>query len=257
MQNNPPNQPQQASFQITQDQFASYIRNPQHNPVPANVKPERMAVYRELFFNNVESFLSTGFPVLHKILNHVQWLELTEDFFAHHQSQSPYFSEISEEFLDFLQNERNNPVDYPFLLELAHYEWIEMALSIALEHVPTFKEYPTDFLKQTVSISPVAWPLAYQYPVQQIAPDFLPTAPPSQPTYLIVYRDWDDEVRFIQITAVTFRLLQIIAENPEFTVEACLNQVADEVNHPNPEVIVAGGLDVLQKLFSKGIISVI
>lgn len=256
MQNNLPNQPQEGSFQFTQQQFAAYIRNPHHNPVPTNVKPERMAVYRELFFNNVESFLSSGFPVLRKILNDTQWLELTEDFFAHHQSQSPYFSEISEEFLDFLQNERNNPDDYPFLLELAHYEWVEMALSISQASPPPFVEYIEDFLSQKVLVSPLAWSLAYQYPVHEISPEFLPTEPPAQATYLIVYRGWDDEVHFIQISPITFRLLQIIEENPEFTVEACLKQLADEAKHPEPEVIVSGGLEILEKLFGKSIIAI-
>jgi hypothetical protein len=214
-----------------------------------------MAVYRELFFNNVESFLSTGFPVLRKILTDEQWLELAEDFFARHQNQSPYFSEISEEFLEFLQNERHNPADYPFLLELAHYEWVEMALSIALAQVPPLTEYIDDFLSQKVIISPLAWSLAYQYPVHQISPDFLPPEPPALATYLIVYRGWDDEVHFIQISPITFRLLQIIEENPEFSVAACLNQVAVEANHPQPEVIVSGGLEILQQLFNKSIIA--
>lgn len=253
MQDNLLNQP---GFRLTQQQFAAYIRNPHHNPVPANVKPERMAVYRALFFNNVESFLSTGFPVLRRILPDAQWQELAEDFFARHQNQSPYFSEISEEFLDFLQNERDDPADYPFLLELAHYEWVEMALSISQEHVPPLTEYIDDFLGQKVIVSPLAWPLAYQYPVHQISPDFLPITPPAaQPTYLIVYRGWDDEVHFIQISAITFRLLQIIDENPESTVAVCLKQVTAEANHPEPEAIVTCGLEILQQLFNKSIIA--
>lgn len=252
MQNNQPNPP---SFQRTQQQFAAYIRNPQQSPVPANVKPARMAVYRELFFNNVESFLSSGFPVLRKILTDAQWLELAEDFFSHHQNQTPYFSEIAEEFLEFLQKERHNAADYPFLLELAHYEWVEMALSISLACVPPFTEYIDNFLQQKMMLSPVAWSLAYRYPVHQISPAFLPMQPPAQPTYLIVYRGWDEDVHFIQISAITFRLLQIVEENPDFDVAACLNQVVAEAKHPQPERVIAGGLEILQQLFNKGIIT--
>jgi hypothetical protein len=245
------------SFQLTQTQFAAYIRNPRHSPLPSNVQPERMAMYRELFFNNVESFLSTGFPVLRKILTDAQWQELVEDFFSRHQSQSPYFSEISEEFLAFLQNERNNPADYPFLLELAHYEWVEMALSISTESVPPFTEYIDDFLGQKLMLSPLAWLLAYQYPVHEISPDFLPTQPPEQPTFLCVYRSWDDEVRFMQLAAMTFRLLQLIDETPELTVEAYLEKMMDEAKQIAPEVIVSNGLETLQKLFSKSIITIV
>lgn len=243
-------------FKAKQLEFASYIRNPQQHPAPADVKPERMAMYRELFFNNIDSFLSSGFPVLRKILNEQQWSELTHDFFAHHQNQTPYFSEIAEEFLDYLQNERQNSDDYPFLLELAHYEWIEMALSISQQQLPPFTEYIEDFLQQKLIISPLAWPLAYHYPVHQISPDFLPTEPPEQPTFLIVYRNWDDEVRFIQITALIFRLLQIITESPALTVESCLNQLLVEANSLTPEVLRTGGLQALQELFSKSIVVV-
>jgi uncharacterized protein len=253
MQNNLLNQP---SFQLTQQQFAAYLRYPHQNPIPANVKPQRMAMYRELFFNNVESFLSSGFPVLRKILTNEQWLELVEDFFSRHRNETPYFSEISEEFLDFLQNERNNPADYPFLLELAHYEWVEMALSISQANVPPFTEYIEDFLAQKIIISPLAWVLAYRYPVHEIHPDFLPTEPPAQATYLVVYRDWDDEVRFIQISPITFRLLQIIEEKPALTVEEYLDKMIDEAKHISPELIVSGGLNALQSLFNKSVISI-
>ena len=244
------------NFQRTQQQFASYIKNPRVNPAPADVRPERMAMYRELFFNNVESFLSTGFPVLRAILTDAQWLNLSEDFFATHQSQSPYFSEISEEFLEFLQSEPNNPDDYPFMLELAHYEWVEMALSISQEQLPPFMEYIDDFMAQKIFVSPLAWVLAYRYPVHEISPEFLPTEPPEQPTYLIVYRGSDDEVRFIQISAITFRLLQIIQEKPLLTVEDYLEQMIDEAKQISSEMIVAGGLDALQKMFGKSIIAI-
>ena len=119
-----------------------------------------------------------------------------------------------------------------------------------------FVEYIEDFISQKVLVSPLAWSLAYQYPVHEISPEFLPTEPPAQATYLIVYRGWDDEVHFIQISPITFRLLQIIEENPEFTVEACLKQLADEAKHPEPEVIVSGGLEILEKLFGKSIIAI-
>jgi len=42
------------SFQQHQAAFAAYIRNPENSPLPVGVKPERMAMYRELFFNNID-----------------------------------------------------------------------------------------------------------------------------------------------------------------------------------------------------------
>ena len=242
-------------FRSKQAEFAAYIRDPENNPVPADVKEQRMAMYRELFFNNIEGFLSGNFPVLRKILNDQQWLALAQDFFAKHPCQSPYFSQIPEEFLDYLQNERDNPDDLPFMLELAHYEWVEMALSIANDEIAASQQSLDNLTEQAVALSPLAWPLLYQYPVQKIGPAFLPLEAPAQPTCLIVYRNRNHDVNFIEITPITYRLLEIIQENENPLAADCLKQVARESNHPDPEIIIASGLQILKELAGKTIIT--
>jgi hypothetical protein len=241
-------------FRAKQTEFAGYIRDPINNPAPADVDPQRMAMYRELFFNNIDSFLSSNFPVLRKILNNGQWQALAQDFFARHRCQTPHFSEIAEEFLEYLQY-RDNADDYPFLLELAHYEWVEMALAIARAE-PQFGDstFIDDLLTQNIALSPLAWPLAYQYPVQRIAPDFLPLTAPEQPTYLIVYRDSDDQVHFMQSTPFSFRLLQLLEQNQPISGDSCLLKLVAEAQHPDPETLFGQGLKSLQDLAGKGII---
>ncbi|MDD5113130.1 MAG: putative DNA-binding domain-containing protein [Methylobacter sp.] len=240
-------------FKAKQQEFAAYIRNPHRNPAPADVPPERMAMYRQLFYNNIDSFLAANFPVLRKLLSDSQWTELTEDFFAKHTNQSPYFSEIPEEFLAYLENERQHPDDFPFMLELAHYEWVEMALSIAKDEL-TSVQSPDNLLQANIKLSPLAWSLAYQYPVHKIAPGFLPEQPPAQPTFLVVYRDPADDVNFIEITPMTYRLLEIIEQSEGIQTETALKQVAEELRHPNPELIISGGLQILRELMDKSVI---
>ena len=254
MKNRPLNIGTGIDFKSKQLEFAAYIRDPENNPLPADVNGQRMAMYRELFFNNIEGFLSGNFPVLRKILNDQQWLALAQDFYAKHPCQSPHFSQIPEEFLDYLQNERDSSEDFPFMLELAHYEWVEMALSIAKDELADYHPNPENLLNQVVALSPLAWSLAYQYPVHKIAPAFLPLEAPEQPTFLIVYRNREDDVNFIEITPITYRLLEIIQEQEQPVIDACLKQVAKESNHPDPELIVAGGLQILKDLAEKTII---
>jgi hypothetical protein len=245
----------QVDFKSRQDEFVAYIRDPENNPVPADVKEQRMVMYRELFFNNIEGFLSGNFPVLRTILNDRQWFALAQDFFAKHPCKSPHFSQIPEEFLDYLQNERDSSEDLPFMLELAHYEWVEMALAIARENVVASEQDVDNLLNRKIALSPLAWPLAYQYPVHKIAPAFLPLEAPEQATFLIVYRNSEDDVNFIEITPITYRLLEIIQEHERPLAEDCLRQVARESNHPDPERIIAGGLQILKELAEKTIIT--
>ncbi len=242
-------------FKAKQIEFSAYIRDPFNNPRPADVKQQRMETYRELFFNNIDSFLSSNFPVIRTILDDQQWFELSQDFFANHPCTTPYFSEIPEEFLDYLQNERQNPNDYPFLLELAHYEWVEMALSIAKEEtIANTDEFLSNLSEKTISLSALAWPLVYKYPVQQISPSYLPKTAPEQPSYLLVYRAISDEVNFIQIPPITFRLLQILQDNEPLSCENCLKQIVQESAHPEPEKIFKSALQTLEDLAKKNII---
>ena len=246
------------NFQQIQYDFAAHIRDPGHNPAPPGLKPERVAMYRELFFNNMMNFIGSGFPVLKELLDEAHWLELLQDFFANHRSTTPYFSEFSEEFLAFLSNERTGHLeDPPFLMELAHYEWVELALSIAEGEAPLASpELEENPLQCSISLSEVAWPLAYRYPVQRISRDYQPWETPAEPTCLVVYRNREDEVRFMEVNPPTFRLLQLLQTQGATPAKECLLQIAQELGVTDPEPILAYGADILRDLGQRGVVGV-
>lgn len=237
-------------FKAKQAEFSAYIRNPVTAPCPNDVPARRMQMYRELFFNNIESFLSSNFPVLRKILSDTQWQQLAQDFFASHPCTSPYFSEIPEEFIVYLQNERKASTDdYPFMLELAHYEWVEMALSISQEN--TIETKKTTDLEQTISLSPLVWILAYQFPVHKISPDYLPIQAPEQASYLAVYRDSEDEVKFIELSPMSFHLLQTVQNQQPISISNCLTAILP--NDPG-ESLKHSAKQALQQFIDKQIV---
>ena len=243
-------------FMQRQYEFAAHIRDPEHNKVPAHLEDRRMKIYRDLFYNNVEGFLSNSFPVLRELMDDNNWHALARDFFAHHRSHSPLFLEISREFLNYLEQERGErPDDFPFLLELAHYEWVELAVSIADIADQTVAVDPQgDILDGTPLLSPVAWPLSYRYPVHQISLDFIPDTPGEQITYLLVYRDDRDEVGFIELNQVSARLFALLQEDSARSGRAALLMIADELQHPDPDAVVSGGTQILQEWQQRGII---
>ena len=248
MKNNPP----KINFSDKQREFAAYIRDPKNNAIPDGIPEQRMAAYRELFFNNVDGFLSNNFPVIRQLLNDEQWFELAQDFYANHICQTPYFVEFPEEFLNYLAEERQNPNDYPFLLELAHYEWIEMVLSISKEQLIA---HTADFTEQAnIQLSSLAVPLIYQYPVHQISPSFLPTELPAQVTCLIVYRDIHDDIHFMEITPLTYQLLTLVQEQEKISITDCLQNIIEKNPQLNAESIKQAGLNTLLDLANKHVI---
>src|SRR5690606_2242169 len=118
-------------FQTLQQQFIRHIKDPDNHVAPGDVEDRRLKIYRDLFFNNIQAFLNNGFPVLASLYTEQRWQQLARQFFAQHHCLSPYFVDISKEFIAFLQNEYVMKDDDPvFLLELAHYEWVELEISI-------------------------------------------------------------------------------------------------------------------------------
>ena len=243
-------------FKKHQYEFTAHIRDPEKNAKPEGIEDRRMAIYRELFYNNVEGFISSGFPVIREIYNDENWHRMVRDFFANHESHSPYFLEISQEFIDYLQNERQAQDEDPAgLVELAHYEWVEMALHVSDETIDMDNiDANGDLLKQRPIFSPLAWPLAYQFPVHTMGPDNLPDKAPEQATTLVIYRNRNDEVRFLEINPVTARLIALLQDNENYNGRDAIEHIAEEMNHPNPEVVAQGGLTALQELQQYGII---
>jgi hypothetical protein len=111
-----------------------------------------------------------------------------------------------------------------------------------------------DLLAQHPVLSSLAWPLQYRYPVHQIGPDYQPGQPADSPTFIIVYRNQNDEIGFLEVNPVIARLLQLLTENPTRSGRSVLEQIAKEINHTDPEVVVQGGLTILQDLKARDII---
>jgi len=238
-------------FQDTQYAFAAHIRDPQNVPAPDGIEDRRMAVYRELFFNNLKNLLGNMFPVLKKLHSAEQWQRFIRKFMQKHQSSTPYFLQLPEEFLAFLQNEYEAQVDdFPFLLELAHYEYIELALSVSTESNNLEAVDPKgDFLTGIPVKSVLAWVYAYQYPVHRISPDYLPAQPEDEPVFLAVYRQSNDKVGFLELNPVTASLLNALDENEAgLTGEQLLRQIAANINYLNVDAFIQHGVAAMEDM---------
>ncbi|MDP1924109.1 MAG: putative DNA-binding domain-containing protein [Thiobacillus sp.] len=247
MQKSPP----LPEFQRYQIAFTAHIRDPKAQPRPAGVEARRMKIYTELLYNNLEGFLLACFPVLRKVLGTRKWAALVRDFFRTHRSHTPYFRQIPDEFIQFLQNEWTPPGGYPpFTLALAHYEWIELVLSVSNRSVDCAVDAAGDLLDGVPLLNPVLANLRYDWPVHRIAPRR--KMQPAE-THLLVFRDAADQVQFIEINAFTARLLTLL-EPGKLSGHAALQQVADESRHPDRALLVQAGSALLNDLRARGAI---
>ena len=232
-------------------EFAGHIRDPENVPAPEGIEERRMAVYRELFFNNIRNLLATMFPVIRKLHSDDKWHALIRQFMQRHRAETPYFLQLPQEFLAFLQNEYELQADdYPFLLELAHYEYVELALSISEEVNDVDGVDPDgDLLQQVPVKSVLAWVYAYQFPVHRIKKDYTPAEPAEQPVFIAVYRRSNDSVGFLELNPMTAKLLEAIDNNDQqLTGEALLRALADEINYADADALVQHGAAALDEM---------
>ncbi len=262
-----------------QQVLTQHLRDPDKHAGPEGIEDRRLDIYRGLFFNNIENFISSAFPIFRSLFSEDEWLALVREFFADYQCSTPYFLKISEEFLAFLGNEELSVHKrFPFVQELCHYEWVELGLDVEETNLQ-LDEYSAqlggqtgeginpngDLLNESVVVSPLAWPLIYAWPVHEIGPQNIPSQPSEQPTCLVVYRSRLEQVEFMQANPATIRLLQLFQEaddqmeNPFVTGQEAINQLAVEMGQialgeKAPEAFVQFALETLNKLRELGII---
>lgn len=210
-----------ATLRAQQLALARHLRDPDGVAAPGGIEDHRLRVYRELLHNNIHSLLAGNFPVIRKTLGEAAWRALVQRFYAQHRCHTPLFTEIGREFHCWLARHAElDPSLPPWLPELAHYEWVELALQIsdAVPAVPvdplgrTGEDLATALLDGIPVASPQAWALAYRWPVHRIGPDHQPQAPAQQPTLLLVRRDHAGEVRFAELSPLAFRLLEHVGQ---------------------------------------------
>ncbi len=236
--------------------FAAHLRDPASAAAPEGIEDRRLAIYRDLFYNSLEGLLAANFPVLRRLFGDALWHLTVRAFYRDFRCQTPLFPEIGREFMQYLEarladgaHEVSLP---PWSLELAHYEWVELALDIAeLPELPSC-DASGDLLAGAPLRNPLAWPLAYRWPVHALGGDASLDAAPAQPTLLLVLRGDDGKVHFKSLSGATFRLLQRIDADAQATGRAHLEALAAEAGAGDIETFVLEGAHMLGALRDTG-----
>ena len=230
--------------------MARHVRDPLRHAPPPGIEARRLAVYRQLFFGNLESLLAGAFPVARASLGSARWQALVQRFYADYRCRTTLFTELAGEFVDYL--EAGETPDVPeWLAELAHYERVESVLLLSAADEPAHDPHG-DLLDGVPVLSPLAWPLAYRWPVAEIGPGHLPQQAPAQPTLILAQRRVDQRVHFSRLAPLAHALLLSLQERDASGGEH-LALLAEAIGVA-PEEIVPAGLALLQSLRAQGVV---
>ncbi len=243
-------------FVARQYAFTAYLRDPCAAPPPADVPPARLQVYRELVYKNIDGCLSACFPVVKSILGQERWDTLVQDFLARHRCITPIYRELPGELLRYLDAHHAPMGNEPaFLRELAHYEWVELMLILdPADADEVDADRDGNLLTGVPVLSPLARVLTYAFPVHRLSPDYAPTTAPGTQTHLVVYRDRQDHIGFLEINPLTAALLGLFGQDPDLTGTQALAKMVATCPHPDPQAVFNGGAQTLHMLRCKDVI---
>lgn len=202
-------------FQKKQQQFINAIRM-QNAAENLTIEPERMALYQDLIFTTNSEIMRTAFPVLYAVLGEKQWRELIKSYLRDFKNPTTIFHEIPKYFVAYLKDSNKVSLD---LLELAHYEWLELHVSLMDCEYHFFQTKPQS-LSEVADLIPKTNAslqlMQYSHPVHEMrAADYPPTA---KPTFLAVYRDESMNVKFTLLNHASANLLLRFKTNSNKTL---------------------------------------
>jgi len=239
------------AFKDYQMAFTRHIRDPQNASPPEGVSERGMAVYTEIVFNNIESSVAACFPVLKKVLGEDIWLRLVREFFIHQPCVTPIFREIPEAFLEYINRVSGLP---PYVQNLAHYEWVELYLAYADETIDWSQiDTEADLLDLPLAFVPAMALLSYDYPVHKISSENIPESPLETPVNLLVFRNADDDVKFVELNPMTAALIEDLQDGQLSAREALIG-IASVMAFDDVDAIVDFGFELLRDLKSQGAI---
>jgi hypothetical protein len=245
-----------SDFRVVQLRLAAHLRDPGRNPPPPGLEDRRLAIYRDLFFNNVSNLLAGNFPVLRALHDAEGWRALVRAWYSEHRAHTPLFPELGREMVRWLEDRASRAAgDPPWFAELAHYEWMEVVAANAETDLADVAHDPDgDLLAGRPLVSPLAWPLVYRWPVHRIGADARPAPePPATPTCLVIVRDRLDRVGFLETNPLTAHLIEAMRADPAPTGREALLALAAQVGVA-ADTMLQGGADILARLRARDIV---
>lgn len=235
------------------DAMARHVRDPAAHAGPPGIEARRLKIYSDLVYNNLDTLLAGGFPVIRKTLGDVAWQALVRGFLARHHSHTPLFTELGRELVAFLESDAGSDPRRPWLAELAHYEWAELGLQLSDAAIPPHDPHG-DLLAGIPLLSPLAWPLAYRWPVNRIGPGFQPRQTPPEPTLVLLRREPDGRIHFSTLSPLLFRLLELVGANADRDGRALMQQLSSEAGLADFDGFLREAAPMLQRLHAEGVL---
>ncbi|RAJ27294.1 HvfC family RiPP maturation protein [Pedobacter cryoconitis] len=207
--------------------LASYCRTGILEDIPG-INTENISQYRRLVFNVIDDMLQSAFPLSYELLKAREWQMITHDFFSNHACQSPQVWYMPREFYEYLEQTRPEILNnYPVLLELLWFEWLEVELFMMEDRGIDYR-ITGDLKQDAIVLNPEIHFQHFKFPVHLKKAKKI-TATDQGDYYLCIHRlPESGDVSFTDLSAAFVRLLELLSEKPQ-TAATLIDDLCEEL----------------------------
>lgn len=182
---------------------------------------DAMMTYRELARMSLIEPLETMFPVLKTLLEREDlWDRCVQAFLDARRLRSGHYRDIAPTFLGWLADSNWGQVRWPFLLELAHSEILEVLVARYPDGEAPVGIHGSPSPEDCIVLDVATQLVSYRHAVH-VASEQAPI-PEARPTHLLAYRNAKGEAKVLELTPDTAALLVQAQSLPLAQVAAAL-----------------------------------
>lgn len=219
-------------------------------------------LYASLLNIGHKDLMVNVFPGCAKLIGD-KWPEVVDHYLEQYPPNHYNLNRSAERFSEYLSRFGDRYLrKYPFIAELADYEWLELEL---LEHRGQIKTYtnapltsPADFESLRPVVNPVLAVRRYRFPIPTIVDHLeddccLPKDVAPKPATVLVYRDPQSHAcRFLEVGEMTAKIVQATLANSLSYKELAALAVS-EAQGMDPQQCLVEFIEMVEKLQSLGL----
>ncbi len=236
-------------FQHTQFALARHLREPLHMPVLEGVHAVDVRACKQDMAAQLSAVLAPVFPVTKACLDDARWQHVLRMFLQASPSHAPWATALHRAFVAYVCVSPELQTFPAWLQDLVHFEGLQNAVRTTPVTWPTF-EAQGDVMHHPVVLNPTHVEAVYEWSVYGM--DAQHPRLDMQSTYVSVLRDEADAVHVFKSSVFRGQLLDLLGQGQ--TGAQALGALARWLSHPEPEVLVREGAQLVAQLRREGVV---
>lgn len=175
---------------------------------------DRLLIYRQMVHSDLEDPLEESFPITRVALEAAEaWDRCVSDFISSRTVSTPHYRDIAPTFVGWLAESRWGLERWPWLLELAHFEFVDRMVRLGPDPDPRQDLDADPTPCHRIVLDGASQILSYRFAVHR-STEARPV-PEETPAWLLAYRDTEEgDCRILEITEATSALLVRAQKEP-------------------------------------------